>query len=240
MTIASTFVLAHGAWHGGWCYARVAKILRARGHHVLTPTFTGLGERSHLHSPAINASTHVEDIVNLLRFENLSDVVLVGHSYGGLITTKLADLMPDRIRALIYLDGYVGEDGCSALDLDLPEASAFHLERAKANGGHTIPPVPASAFGVNAADRPWVDSLCTPQSFATLAERLTLTGRHREITSRGYVLATGWQGSPFPAIYDRISQQPGWRLKQFDCGHDVMLDMPQETAALLEEWAVPA
>src|SRR5204863_1224435 len=95
----STFVLVHGAWSGGWCYARVAALLRARGHTVFTPTLTGQGERAHLFSGAINLSTHIEDVLGVFRFERLSDVVLAGHSYGGMVVTGVADRVPERVRA---------------------------------------------------------------------------------------------------------------------------------------------
>src|SRR5271157_3572081 len=108
-----TFVLVHGAWHGGWCYSRVRKILARQGHEVFTPTLPGLGEHAHLFSPAINASTHIEDVARLIEIENLSNVILVGHSYGGLVITGVADRVAERIAALVYIDAFVGEDGKS-------------------------------------------------------------------------------------------------------------------------------
>ena len=228
----STFLLVHGAFHGGWCYSRVADILRAARHRVFTPTLTGLGERSHLYSPAINASTHVRDVLDVMRFEDLNDIVLAGHSYGGQIITGVADAMPERIRALVYLDAFVGQDGLSTLDMDTPEAVAFHTETARSHGGHTIPPIPSAVFGVNAADQAWVDRLCTPQPFATFAERLSLTGRHEEVALRSYVFATGWNTS-FEKTYAAVRAQGGWKTSEFDCGHDVMIDQPRETADAL-------
>ncbi len=228
----ATFLLVHGAFHGGWCYARVAEILRAAGHRVFTPTLTGLGERSHLYSPAIDASTHVRDVLNVIAFEGLDDVVLAGHSYGGQVVTGVADAVPERIASLVYLDAFVGQDGKSTLDMDTPAAVAFHTETARANGGHTLPPIPSAVFGVNAADQAWVDSLCTPQPFATFAERLSLTGRHEEVARRSYVYATGWNTS-FAATYEAVRAQGGWTTSEFDCGHDVMVDRPRETAEAL-------
>jgi pimeloyl-ACP methyl ester carboxylesterase len=234
--MSTTFVLLHGAWHGGWCYSRVARILRARGHEVFTPTLTGLGERSHLASPAINASTHVRDILNVISFEELDDIVLVGHSYGGLIITAVADAIPDKIRSLVYLDAFIGEHGKSIFDMDSPSATSSYIESAQSNDGHTVPPLPSSVFGVNAADQAWVDSRCTPGSLATWAERLSLTGNHQQITNRSYVFATGWRG-PFQSVYDRVRSDSSWRTYEFDCGHDVMIDMPVGTADLLERIA---
>src|SRR5436309_5946121 len=112
-----TFVLVHGAWHGGWCWAKIAATLRSRGHTVLTPTQTGLGERSHLLSKSITMDTFVEDIVNVLKFEDLKDVTLVGHSFGGPPITGAADRVPERIRQLIYLDAAMLQGGQSVFSL---------------------------------------------------------------------------------------------------------------------------
>ena len=112
----STYVLVHGAWHGSWCWKRVRKALQANGHDVFTPTLTGLGERSHLLSREVNLETHIDDVVNLIRWEELSNIVLCGHSYGGVVVSGVADRVPDRIGALIYLDAFVLEDGRSVHD----------------------------------------------------------------------------------------------------------------------------
>jgi len=119
-----TFVLVHGVWHGGWCWSRVAALLRARGHRVTTPTQTGLGERSHLLSPAITMDTFVEDIVRHLEWEDLQDVVLVGHSFGGAPITGAADRVLERIGRLIYLDGAIMEDGETWFGLLPPDIAA--------------------------------------------------------------------------------------------------------------------
>lgn len=230
-----TFVLVHGAWHGGWCYSRVARILRSKGYDVFTPTLTGLGERSHLASPAVNASTHVQDVLNVIEFEGLDDVVLVGHSYGGSIITAVADAIPGKVRSLVYLDGFIGEDGKSLFDMDAPAATAAYVDMAQSNGGHTVPPLPGSIFGVNPEDQAWVNSRTTAGSLACWAERLPLTGRHELVTNRSYVFATRWNG-PFTPFYDRARAE-GWQTYEFDCGHDVMIDMPQETADVIEQAA---
>ena len=127
----STFVLVHGAWHGGWCYKRVAQILRKAGHEVYTPTLTGLGERSHLMSPTVNLDTHVQDIGNVIRWEELSDLVLCGHSYGGMVITGVADKVPDKIKALVYLDAFVPSNGEAIADGLDPEMLAGMSDEAK-------------------------------------------------------------------------------------------------------------
>jgi len=229
----ATFVLVHGAWHGGWCYQRVATLLRDKGHRVYTPTLSGLGEYSHLYSPAINLSTHVQDIINLLEFENLKDVVLVGHSYGGLVIAGVSDRVRQRVAKVVYLDAYVGEDSESLLDLD-PEFLAVIFDGIKNSGGHTMPPFPAEQFGVNPADRAWVDANCRPQPFATIAERIRLNGAYKTFDDKLYIVS-GFQRPIFHQIAAHLKTQPGWNILEFSCGHDIMVDMPEElTATLLD------
>lgn len=232
-----TFVLIHGAWHGGWYYSRVRKILRSKGHEVFTPSLSGLAENSHNYSPSINLSTHIQDVANLIKFEGLDDVILAGHSYGGLVITAVADRMPEKISALVYIDAFVGKDRRSCLDLNIPEFQVGLFEDAQNNGGHTNMPIPAAAFGVNPADQAWVDGNCTPHPFASFAERVPLSGAVETITNRTYVYAAGWQPSPFKPIYEDLRTQPGWKLHELSCGHDTMVDMPEETARILLEAA---
>ena len=130
----ATFVLVHGAWHGSWCWKRVRQALQDAGHDVFTPTLTGVGERSHLLSLHVNLETHIDDVVNLIRWEDLSDVVLCGHSYGGCVISGVADRVPDRIRALVYLDAFVLRDGQSLHDTLPPAQRDLQLERRKQPG----------------------------------------------------------------------------------------------------------
>ena len=117
----TSFVLVHGGWHGGWCYNRVAKILRDGGHDVFTPTLTGLGERSHLLQAGIDLDTHITDVMNVIKWEGLTDVVLCGHSYGGFVVTGVSDRMPDKIASVVYLDAFVPEDGDTCMSFLAPE-----------------------------------------------------------------------------------------------------------------------
>ena len=230
--MAATFVLVHGAWHGGWCYARVAELLRVRGYRVFTPTLTGLGERVHLASPAVSLSTHVTDVANVLRYEDLRDVVLCGHSYGGMVISGVVETEPERIAALVYLDAFVPEDGQSLLDL-VPDAQrARQLEGAAANGGF-IPPIPAANFGVNEADRAYVDAQCVPQPLETMRERMVLTGALERVAHKTYLRAGLYRSNPFDAARDRRVGAPGWVVETIPSGHDVMLDAPAELAAAL-------
>ena len=178
---SATFVLVHGAWSGGWCYARVAALLRSRGHTVFTPTLTGQGERAHLLSGAINLSTHIEDVLGVFRFERLSEVILAGHSYGGMVITGVADRIADRVAALAYLDAFVPEDGQSLFDINIAANTQRFLQGAGASGGLSVPAPPAAYFGVNATDATTVDALATPFPLGCFTEKLTLSGAHRSV-----------------------------------------------------------
>src|SRR5215831_5722049 len=136
----ATFVLVHGAWHGGWCWKKVTPLLRAAGHEVYTPTLTGLGERVHLASPKVDLTTHIQDVVNVLDYEDLHEVVLVGHSYGGVVIAGVADRVPSRVGHLVYLDAGVPHNGEGYLDL-LPNLRALIEEDSRLNGdGWRVPP----------------------------------------------------------------------------------------------------
>jgi pimeloyl-ACP methyl ester carboxylesterase len=220
----TNFVLVHGAWHGGWCWRRVADRLAEKGHRVFTPTLTGLADRSHLLAESVNLSTHVSDVANLIRWEELKDVVLCGHSYGGMVVTGAADKVSERIAALVYLDAFVPESGQSMQDLrprDLPSDVG-------------LPPITAETFRVNERDRTWVDRQCTPHPVASIREKLALTGAYRAVRRKIYIRATAYPSVPFDGYYERLKSDPGWVVHQVSCGHDVMIDMPDALAEILE------
>ena len=235
----ASFVLVHGAFHGGWCWRDVAARLCADGHEVFTPTLTGLGERSHLASPAVDLSTHVLDVVNLMHWEDLRDVVLVGHSYGGMVVTGVAEGAAERIGALVYLDALVPEDGQSALDLQPAERRAEILEEVAANGGRLWPPRSAAYYGVrDPARQAWVDGHCTPHPFATVFERLRLSGPPAAGVARKlYILCTD---PPLPYLrrfYDLAAAREGWQTMELPTGHDAMVTEPERLSQILLEWS---
>jgi pimeloyl-ACP methyl ester carboxylesterase len=230
----TTFVLIHGAWSGGWCYARVANLLRARGHTVFTPTLTGQGERAHLLSGAVNLSTHIEDVLGVFRFERLDNVVLAGHSYGGMVITGVADRIAGKVRALAYLDAFVPEDGQSLFDINIPTNTQRFIQSAGALGGLAVPAPSAAYFGVNAADAATVNALATPFPLGCFTEKLKLSGAYRAAQRPLYVHGTVLpRESPFRPFYER-ARAAGWSAHALSCGHHVMLDEPEQTAALLE------
>ena len=229
----ATFVLVHGAWHGSWCWKRVRRALQALGHDVFTPTLTGVGERSHLLSPQVNLDTHIDDIINLIQWEELSNVVMCGHSYGGCVISGVVDRVPDRIAALVYLDAFVLDGGQSLHDT-LPAAQRdLQLDLARRVGdGWKVPPIPAEVFNVNAADRAWVDRQCTMQPLATFQQAIKLSGGQHTQKNTTFILASEFSDSPFLPFYDR-AREKGWSTMTIACGHDVMLDRPEELTSAL-------
>ena len=226
----STYVLVHGAWRGSWIWKRVQRLLQAQGHEVFTPTHTGVADRSHLSSPNVNLDTHITDVANLLRWEELSDVVLCGHSYGGCVASGVADRVPERIGALVYLDAFVLENGQCLNDMIPPEVRQERLDQANEVGeGWKLPPISAEEFSVNPSDRDWVNRQSTMQSLACFEQPLHLTGAINQIKNVTYIWASGWSPSPFPQFYEK-AQTKGWRTIAIDCGHDVMLDRPEQLA----------
>jgi pimeloyl-ACP methyl ester carboxylesterase len=230
--MAHTFVLVHGAWHGGWCWRRVADRLRRDGHSVFTPTLTGLGERAHLLRPGIDLATHVADIVNVMRWERLSDEVLCGHSYGGFVISGVAEEMLAAIRSIVFLDAFLPENGDTILKLTGP-AVQDAIRAALQRGELGVPPRPAEAFGVNEADRQWVDSLCVPQPIGTFTSPIVLTGARDNIARKTYIRAQGYDNPAFDRAFAAAQSDPLWECHQVSCGHDVMVDRPDRLSELL-------
>ncbi len=164
-----TYVLVHGAYGGGWIWHDVAAALRGQGHRVFTPTQTGLGERSHLLSRQITVDTHIEDVANLIAFEDLRDIVLVGHSYGGMAVTGVADRLTDRIRHIVYLDALIPENGDTAFTI-LPAGMADARRKAVLEQGAGVAlPVPGpEAFPIPAGPaKDWFHQRLRPHPIGT-------------------------------------------------------------------------
>jgi len=232
---ASTFVLVHGAWHGGWCWRRVADQLTARGHRVFTPTFTGLGERMHLVSPAVGLDTHITDVVNVFKFERLSNVVLAGHSYAGAVISGVAEQAFDQISSIVFLDAFMPADGESARDSWPPEMQKLREEQAAQSGGLTIPAPPAAFFKVNEKDQPLVNSLMVPHPYKTFTDKSHYTGARERVAKKTYAFSPVYNAPYFRANYERLKNDPTWNAFEIPCGHDMMLDMPERTTEILEQ-----
>ena len=220
----ATFVLVHGAWHGGWVWDRVRTRLEGQGHEVFAPTLSGLAERQHLLRFPIDLDTHIADVVTLVTWGDLHDVVLCGHSYGGFPVTGAADALGSRVAALVYLDAFVPEDGDSCITL-AGVAGASEV---------AAPAPPAEAFGLVGADATWVNERLTPQPTTPLSDAIALIGACT--APRTYVLATGWRGRDhFRRSYEHALQNDGWTARTLDGCHDLMVDRPDEVATLLAE-----
>ena len=233
---SKTFVLVHGAWHGGWCWRRVADLLEKQGHKVFTPTLTGLGERSHLLRAGIDVSTHVTDVVNVIKWEGLRDVVLCGHSYGGLVVSGVAEQAADKIGSIVFLDAFVPENGDSMAGLT-SDAVREQLKAANARGDLGVPARSAAAFLVNEKDQAWVDAMCVPQPIGTMTEVMKLTGARETIAKKSYIRAGAYPNPGFDKALERVKADKSWRVYSVPCGHDVMVDMPDRLAEILVEVA---
>ncbi len=228
-----TYVLVHGAWRGGWIWREVADLLTGRGHKVFTPTLSGVADRSHLLSRDINLGTHIADIVNLMKWEELDDIVLCGHSYAGMVVSGVAEEMSHAISSIVFLDAFMPENGHSLFDYlnqERREATLALIER----GAITQEPIPAAVFGVSEKKRAWVDSKCTPHPIRCFTQKLTLTGARERIPKKTYIFATEWS-SHFRPFYEKAKADPAWRTYEVACGHDVMVDMPERLAEILED-----
>lgn len=234
----TVFVLVHGAWEGGWCWRRVARRLRAAGHEVFAPTLTGLGERAHRASPEVDLESHISDVLGVLEWEELDRVVLCGHSYGGMVITGVADRAGARLRALVYLDAFLPKNGEALFDLIGEERRNQFLTGAQGFDGWRIPPLKAAEWGVIDRDeQAWLDRLSTPHPLATFRQPIELGGGGPSIARRSYVLATGYDPSPFHSFAAEVRDDPGWRSLELPCHHMVNVSMPEEVANILIEAA---
>lgn len=231
-----TFVLVHGAWHGGWCWRRVADLLEKSGHKVFTPTLTGLADRSHQLRGDINLDTHIADIVNLVRWEDLDSIVLAGHSYAGFPVSGAIEQIFDRVAAAVFVDAFLPEDGQKSLDVASDFARKSTLE-AVAKGEIGTPAPAAARFAVNERDRAWVDAKLTPQPLGVALQPIRLTGLRERVAKKAYIRAPKYQQPVFDACYRAKQADPSWRTYEVPCGHDVMIDMPERLAEILLEVA---
>jgi pimeloyl-ACP methyl ester carboxylesterase len=233
----TTFVLVHGAWGGSYGWTAFANLLRADGHNVFTPSLTGLGERSHLGGPDVSLTTHTTDVLNVFKYEGLSDVVLVGHSYGGMVVTGMADRVPELITHLVYSDAFLPRDGQSCFDL----GGAGGHERARIADGWKV--LSMGADPVNPTpEQARQAALRSPQPLATLTEGVTLSVPLEERAfTRTYLKAVGGASAAgtghFWDAARRVKDDPRWRYYEFACGHGMHRELPNEIRAAYYEIA---
>ena len=227
----ATFAVAHGAWSAGWAWKKMRPLLRARGHELYTPTHTGLGERAHLASPAIDLEAHIADIVAVLEFEDLRDVILIGHSYGGMVATGVADRVRDRVAALVYVDAFAPKDGESVFDLTPARRDALVEATRKSGEGWKMAPSPMPP-DTSEADQAWANPRRMPQPLKTFEQKLQL--RHGELTlPRHYIYCKRCRPDDgFRQFYGRAKRE-GWGHHEIDASHNPHITAPDALAALL-------
>ncbi len=235
----ATFVLVHGAWGGGWCWKKLTPLLRAAGHEVYAPTLTGLGERVHLATPDVDFETQVQDVVNVMEFEDLENVILVGGSYGGVVVGVVASRIPDRINHVIYLDAYIPSDGRSVFDLledhELYDHVNFWRDRITQDPSGWKLPAPEGDIGiVDESDRRWVERRLTPQPLATLTQAVSLDPHAAESVQHSYILCTPTRPGAMITIFgDQARNDPAWQFREIKASHLAMITDPQALVDVL-------
>jgi pimeloyl-ACP methyl ester carboxylesterase len=227
----STFVLVHGSCHGGWCWKKLSPILRKSQHEVYALTLTGLGERSHLVSRDVSLNTHIQDVTQVFEYEDLSGVILVGHSYGGLVISGVAEEMANRIKRLVYLDGYIAEDGKSAFDL-IPGLKEIYEKRAinEHEKEFLVSSYTPQEFGVtDPADIAWMKPRLSPMPWHTHDQPSRITNLEAKKIFKSYITCT-----EFGDFMINKAKSEHIDYHELRMGHDVMITAPNELAVLLQ------
>jgi pimeloyl-ACP methyl ester carboxylesterase len=232
--MGKTFLVCHGAWSAGWAWKKMHPLMAAAGHRLVTPTYTGLGERAHLANPSIDLETHIQDILNVIKYEDLRDIVLVGHSYGGMVATGVADRARDRIAQLIYVDAFVPKDGQCLLEF-LNESERQRMrELAKSGDGWRVPPNPTPP-DTSPADVEWLTPRRVDMPIKCFESPLKLHGAEFALP-RSYIYAT--RASPvdaFGPFAKRAKSGADWRYYEIDASHSPNVTAPETLMALLQK-----
>jgi pimeloyl-ACP methyl ester carboxylesterase len=233
----STFLICHGAWSAGWAWKKVRPLLRAAGHEVFTPTYTGLGERAHLISRTIDLDTHIADVLGVIDCEDLRDIVLVGHSYGGMVVTGVVDRVGDRIAKLVYLDAFVPGHGQSLFDMLPAQERERRQGESDANGDGWLlapnPPPPDTA----PEDLAWITPRRRWQPIACFMQPLLLKNPNSS-PPRSYIYCTRLgPADSFSQFARRFRSDPAWRFYEIDASHSPNVTAPEVLARLLDQIA---
>jgi len=229
-----TFLVCHGAWGGGWSWRKVRPLMRTAGFRFIAPTYTGLGERAHLADPSIDLTTHIQDVLNVIRYEDLADIVLIGHSYGGMVATGVADRARDRVAQLIYLDAFVPKDGQSLMDF-LPESERQRMrDLARSGDGWRVPPNPTPP-DTSADDQVWLNARRVSMPLKCFETKLKLHSGELRLP-RSYIYARRISpADPFGQFARRARTEPGWRYFEMDASHSPAVTAPEALVELLAE-----
>ena len=227
------FVLVHGTGSGSWTWKKIAPLLRSAGHEVYAPTLTGVADRSHLLKCGVNLTTHITDVASLLFYEDLSDVLLVGHSYAGMVITGVAAKVPERLRLLVYLDAYVPDKGQTERDLWPPKMRA-EIESDEAAGKGLRPPPSPSFLGVNDPElAKWMEERITPHPLSTYDEPAPPGNALSSALPRMFIHCTDGPTTPVFAPFARKAKDRGWEYHEIATGHEAMFTAPDEVARIL-------
>jgi pimeloyl-ACP methyl ester carboxylesterase len=231
--MGKTFLVCHGAWSAGWAWKKMHPLMRAAGHRLVTPTYTGLGERDHLANPSIDLETHIQDVLNVIKYEDLRDIALIGHSYGGMVATGVADRARDRIAQLIYIDAFVPRHGQSLLDLNEPARQRM-LDAVKAGDGWRLSPNPPPP-DTPPADVEWLTARRVDQPFKCFEMPLRLHGGELTLP-RNYVYAKrATPADTFGPFAERAKSEAGWRYFEIDASHAPNVTAPETLFELLQK-----
>jgi hypothetical protein len=223
-----TYVLVHGAWQGGWCWDKVARSMRAQGHVVSTPTCPGVGEQAHLLSKDISLSTYITSITNHIVYQSVSDVILVGSGFAGVVISGVADRIPHLLNSLVYVDAMVLESGSSVFEAQPAAVTRKRLEQvASAGKGVAIPPPASGHAGMDKETLSWVNARMTPHPVGTYQEKLVLNNPLGNGRPRIYVDCIASPFEPLVEVKKNLRQQPGWKWVELNTHHDPMLTEPQ-------------
>ena len=229
----ATIVLAHGAWSAAWAWKKMRPLVAAAGHQFFTPTYTGLGERAHLASPSNDLETHVQDVLGVLTCEDLHEVVLIGHSYGGMVATGVADRAPDRVARLIYLDAFVPTNGQALVDLVPPAERQRLLDSVKAGDGWRVTPNPTPP-DTSPEDLEWVAKHRMPQSVKCFEQPVKLQAELN--LPRSFIHCTRYADKkPFAQFANRANGEPGWQVYELDASHSPNVTAPAAFMEVLEQ-----
>jgi pimeloyl-ACP methyl ester carboxylesterase len=229
--MVATIVLAHGAWSAAWAWKKVRPLMAAAGHQFFAPTYTGLGERAHLANPSNDLETHIQDVLGVLKFEDLREVVLLGHSYGGMVATGVADRARDRVARLIYLDAFVPTNGQALIDLTPGERQRL-LDSVETGDGWRVTPNPIPP-DTSAEDLAWIVNLRMPQSVKCFEQPLTLQSELN--IPRVFIHCTRYADKkPFAQFASRAAGAAGWQVFDLDASHSPNITAPAALMELLE------
>jgi pimeloyl-ACP methyl ester carboxylesterase len=231
----ATIVLAHGAWSAAWAWKKMRPLFRAAGHAFFSPTYTGLGERAHLAHHEIDLATHIQDVAAVIEVEDLRDVTLLGHSYGGMVATGVADRLRSRITRVIYLDAFVPRDGESLFDLVGPEVEANMRAGALKEGNGWKVPVIAMPPDTSPDDQAWASPRRRPQPIRTFEDKLRMQSKEPP-PPRHYIYAKRARpGDVFGQFASRARSEPGWTCHEIDASHNPHITCPEVLMASLTQ-----